>query len=186
LLIINRLYYRAAEQLNSITKASESLNKYRIYRGHKKIKKGENQSMEEDKNVIETMEEDENSSDEECDIYYYSDSEEGNVTNNDNSFFNFTPNNKILSSSPSSIKKDIKQPSLNKTLKYPHNPKMTYKEYDKFLFARSLFDIREFDRASYILNSLTHPKCIFLRLYSKFMVKFYYYYYYYYNIFIII
>ncbi|KAG4085759.1 anaphase promoting complex subunit 8 [Neocallimastix lanati (nom. inval.)] len=159
----------AAEQLNSITKASESLNKYRIYRGHKKIKKGENQSMEEDKNVIETMEEDENSSDEECDIYYYSDSEEGNVTNNDNSFFNFTPNNKILSSSPSSIKKDIKQPSLNKTLKYPHNPKMTYKEYDKFLFARSLFDIREFDRASYILNSLTHPKCIFLRLYSKFM-----------------
>jgi len=48
---------------------------------------------------------------------------------------------------------------------------MTYKEYDKFLYARSLFDIREFDRASYILNSLTHPKCVFLKLYSKFMVN---------------
>jgi len=48
---------------------------------------------------------------------------------------------------------------------------MTYKEYDKFLYAKSLFDIREFDRASYVLNSLTHPKCIFLRLYSKFMVN---------------
>jgi len=165
--------YRAAEQLNSITKASESLNKYRIYKNHKKVKKTEDQLIKEDKNEIEIMEENDNSiSDDECDIYYYSDSEEENTISNYNSLFKPIPNNNISTSSPLLKKdsKDSKQQNSDKKLKYPHNPKITYKEYDKFLYARALFNIREFDRVSYILNSLIHPKCIFLRLYSKFMV----------------
>lgn len=136
----------ASEQLNSITKVTESLNKYRVYKKKNKIKKSKdkNQAMDDDKNEQEAMDEDKDSSDEECDIYDYSDSEDECTTNE-------------------------KQKQPNKNCKYPYNPKMTYKEYDKFLYARSLFDIREFDRASYILNSLTHPKCVFLKLYSKFM-----------------
>ncbi|ORY54446.1 TPR-like protein [Neocallimastix californiae] len=118
------------------------------------------------------MEENDNSiSDDECDIYYYSDSEEENTISNYNSLFKPIPNNNISTSSPLLKKdsKDSKQQNSDKKLKYPHNPKITYKEYDKFLYARALFNIREFDRVSYILNSLIHPKCIFLRLYSKFM-----------------
>ncbi|RIA99063.1 anaphase promoting complex subunit 8 [Glomus cerebriforme] len=42
-------------------------------------------------------------------------------------------------------------------------------EYDKYLLGKSYFDVKEFDRAAYFLESCKSPKCRFLRIYSKYL-----------------
>jgi anaphase-promoting complex subunit 8 len=44
-------------------------------------------------------------------------------------------------------------------------------EHDKFLLGKSYFDVKEFDRAAYFLESCKSPKCRFLKIYSKYLVS---------------
>ena len=44
-------------------------------------------------------------------------------------------------------------------------------EYDKYLLGKSYFDVKEFDRAAYFLESCKSSKCRFLRIYSKYLVS---------------
>lgn len=44
-------------------------------------------------------------------------------------------------------------------------------EYDKFLLSKSYFDVKEFDRAAYFLESCKSSKCRFLKIYSKYLVS---------------
>ncbi|KAH3674623.1 hypothetical protein WICMUC_003169 [Wickerhamomyces mucosus] len=60
----------------------------------------------------------------------------------------------------------VNDPLYNVIFKFP---KVQSKINDKYQFAKSLFDCKEFDRCSQTLNGLKSSKCIFLRLYSKFL-----------------
>ncbi|CAI2164392.1 12072_t:CDS:10 [Funneliformis geosporum] len=42
-------------------------------------------------------------------------------------------------------------------------------EYDKYLLSKSYYDVKEFDRAAYFLESCKSSKCRFLRIYSKYL-----------------
>ncbi|KAG9301549.1 hypothetical protein G9A89_008401 [Geosiphon pyriformis] len=42
-------------------------------------------------------------------------------------------------------------------------------EYDKYLLAKSYFDVKEFDRAAYVLEKSTSAKSRFLKIYSKYL-----------------
>lgn len=46
---------------------------------------------------------------------------------------------------------------------------LSSREFDLFLLAKSYFDMKEHLRVARLLESATHPKLIFLRLYSKFL-----------------
>ncbi|CAG8463759.1 9999_t:CDS:2 [Diversispora eburnea] len=42
-------------------------------------------------------------------------------------------------------------------------------EYDKYLLGKSYFDVKEFDRATFVLEKCKSAKCRFLRIYSKYL-----------------
>ncbi|CAG8526516.1 6670_t:CDS:10 [Acaulospora morrowiae] len=42
-------------------------------------------------------------------------------------------------------------------------------EYDKYLLGKSYFDVKEFDRAAFVLEKCRSAKCRFLRIYSKYL-----------------
>lgn len=43
-------------------------------------------------------------------------------------------------------------------------------EYDKYLLGKSYFDVKEFDRAAFVLEKCKSARCRFLRIYSKYLV----------------
>ncbi|CCE61603.1 hypothetical protein TPHA_0A05290 [Tetrapisispora phaffii CBS 4417] len=49
------------------------------------------------------------------------------------------------------------------------NAEFTQKEYDLHLFASTLFDSKEFDRCSFFLKDVTHPKLKFMKLYCEYL-----------------
>jgi anaphase-promoting complex subunit 8 len=47
---------------------------------------------------------------------------------------------------------------------------LTELENNKYLYARALFEVRQFDNAAFVLAQFTAPKLRFLRLYAKYLV----------------
>jgi anaphase-promoting complex subunit 8 len=47
---------------------------------------------------------------------------------------------------------------------------LTELENNKYLYARALFEVRQFDNAAFVLSQFTAPKLRFLRLYAKYLV----------------
>jgi anaphase-promoting complex subunit 8 len=46
---------------------------------------------------------------------------------------------------------------------------LTERESNKYLYARALFEVRQFDNAAFILSQFSTPKLRFLRLYAKYL-----------------
>ncbi|CAG8490346.1 10735_t:CDS:10 [Cetraspora pellucida] len=46
---------------------------------------------------------------------------------------------------------------------------INYVEFDKYLLGKSYFDVKEFDRAAFVLEKCTSSKCRFLKGYSKYL-----------------
>jgi anaphase-promoting complex subunit 8 len=47
---------------------------------------------------------------------------------------------------------------------------LTELENNKYLYARALFEVRQFDNAAFVLSQFKAPKLRFLRLYAKYLV----------------
>lgn len=50
-------------------------------------------------------------------------------------------------------------------------PPLYEKEYNKYQYAKSLFQLRQFDSVHDVLKGSKHPKLYFLRLYAKYLVS---------------
>lgn len=50
-------------------------------------------------------------------------------------------------------------------------PALTEKEYNKYQYAKALFQMRQYDNVAFILSNYTHPKLVFLKLYAKYLVR---------------
>jgi anaphase-promoting complex subunit 8 len=44
-------------------------------------------------------------------------------------------------------------------------------EYNKYQYAKSLFHVRQYENASYVLRGLDNPRLRFLRLYARYLVR---------------
>lgn len=52
-------------------------------------------------------------------------------------------------------------------------PPLSELEYNKYQYAKSLFHIRQFDSVTHALGQSKTPQLYFLRLYAKYLVKFF-------------
>lgn len=50
-------------------------------------------------------------------------------------------------------------------------PALTEEEYNKYQYAKALFQLRQFDGVANVLRDSKSPKLYFLRLYSKYLVS---------------
>lgn len=50
-------------------------------------------------------------------------------------------------------------------------PPLTEYEYNKYQYAKALFQIRQFDSVKDVLGNSKSPKLYFLRLYAKYLVR---------------
>ncbi|KAI8331382.1 anaphase promoting complex subunit 8 [Chlamydoabsidia padenii] len=74
----------------------------------------------------------------------------------------------------------VKEDMLDKSNQYEHQhtystnydaslPPFNEVEYNKYQYAKSLFHVRQYENASYILSGLDNPRLRFLRLYSRYL-----------------
>lgn len=66
------------------------------------------------------------------------------------------------------------EPQLVSAYQIPYEaslPPLSEYEYNKYQYAKSLFQIRQFDSVKDVLGNSKSPKLYFLRLYAKYLVR---------------